>query len=123
MCGQLTRMPDKPLKLLLAAALAAGPEGFMPSAPNLAPGSRSSPVDWSTSRMLSVRRSPEMATTFTHTSCPRLTTSRAAAGLRMCSKVASAQGSCSKKQKSRRLDRSDATPAHHAAPAIAACRG
>ena len=82
-------MPDKPLRLLLAAMLAIRPDGLMPSAPSLAPGSRSSPVDWSTSFMLSVRRPREKATTFTHTFCPCFTTSRENAGLRKCMRVMS----------------------------------
>ena len=89
-----TWIPERPLKLLLAALLSAGPDGFIPSATNLAPGSRSCPLAWSTSRMLSVRRSPAMATTLTQTSCPRLTTSRAAAGLCACTKTGSQTVSC-----------------------------
>lgn len=52
------------------------------SVPALAPGSRSLPVAWSTSRMDRESRVPEMDSTLTHTCCPRFTASLALPTLR-----------------------------------------
>jgi len=78
-----TRMPDSPRRLLLSRPPGppGGAAGLAPSAAERAPGSRSAPVAWSTSRMLRLVFWPAVEMTLTQTSCPRLTMSRALATL------------------------------------------
>ena len=71
------------------------PEGLTPSvAVGRLMGSRSAPVAWSTSRMDRLMRWPAKETTFTHTSCPRFTTSFALPTLQQAVLVRHCRSSC-----------------------------